>query len=57
MDDFPALKAWEERMWARDAVKEGANAPGPYVMKERLMDASKIEAYAEETSKWVLGRK
>ncbi|KAK3111270.1 Glutathione S-transferase 2 [Teratosphaeriaceae sp. CCFEE 6253] len=39
--DFPALHAWEERMWSRPAVQKGANIPDPYKMKELLADKEK----------------
>lgn len=29
LDEFPALKAWDERMWSRPAVKKGADVPEP----------------------------
>lgn len=32
INDFPNLKAWEDRMWAREGVKKGANVPDPYKM-------------------------
>ena len=38
IDEFPHLKAWEERMWARPALKKGANVPDRYGMKELLQD-------------------
>ncbi len=42
IEDFPALKAWEERMWARQAVQKGAGIPDPYKMKELLADKEKV---------------
>lgn len=53
VDDFPALKAWEERMWARPALKKGANVPDPYKLKELLQDKEKMERYAAESRQWV----
>ncbi|GAB7353124.1 hypothetical protein MBLNU459_g3663t1 [Dothideomycetes sp. NU459] len=46
IDDFPTLKQWEERMWARDAVKKGANVPSPYKMKEILANKEATEKAA-----------
>ncbi|KAF2719428.1 glutathione S-transferase II [Polychaeton citri CBS 116435] len=51
---FPTLKAWEERMWARPAVKKGANVPEPYKIKELMADKERAEAYAKESSNWVM---
>ena len=46
INDFPTLKKWEERMWARPAVKKGANVPDPYRMKEMLADKEEMEKHA-----------
>lgn len=53
IDDFPHLKAWEERMWARPALKKGANVPSPYGMKELLKDKEKMEKHAAQSRQWV----
>ena len=53
IDHFPLLKAWEERMWARDAVKKGANVPDPYRMKELLADKEAMEKHAAKSREWV----
>jgi len=53
IEEFPTLKAWEERMWARPAVQKGANVPDPYRMKELLADKEATEKYAAESSKWI----
>lgn len=50
IDDFPTLKKWEERMWARPAVKKGANVPEPYKMKELLQDKEAMEKHAAKAS-------
>jgi len=50
---FPHLKAWEERMWARPAVKKGANIPDPYKMKEHLSDKERMERHANQSKEWV----
>lgn len=41
------------RMWARPALKKGANVPDPYKLKELLQDKEKMEKYAAESRKWV----
>ncbi|KAF7187274.1 Glutathione S-transferase-like protein gedE [Pseudocercospora fuligena] len=53
IEPFPHLKAWEERMWARPAVKKGANVPDPYRMKELLADKEAMEKHAAESKKWI----
>ncbi|TKA30972.1 hypothetical protein B0A50_01940 [Salinomyces thailandicus] len=53
LDDFPHLKKWEERMWARPALKKGANVPDPYKLKELLQDKEKMDRHAAEARNWV----
>jgi hypothetical protein len=50
IDDFPNLKKWEDRMWARDALKKGANVPEPYGMKELLANKEEMEKHAAKVS-------
>lgn len=50
IEDFPHLKAWEDRMWARPAVQKGANVPDKYTMKEKMKDKATMEKYAAEVS-------
>lgn len=38
LEAFPHLKAWEERVWARPAVKKGADVPEPFNIKRILAD-------------------
>jgi glutathione S-transferase len=35
-------------MWARPAVKKGANVPDPYTMKELLQDKEGMEKHAAQ---------
>ena len=37
-------------MWARPAVKAGANVPEPYRMKEMLQDKEAMEKHAAKVS-------
>lgn len=53
IDHFPALKAWEERMWERPALQKGANVPTPYKMKELLANKDEIEKHAQQGRDWV----
>ena len=53
IDDFPTLKKWEERMWARPAVQKGANVPDPYKLKELLQDKEAMERHAAQSRAWV----
>lgn len=53
IDDFPALKTWEERMTARPGVEKGRHVPDPHTIKELLKDKSKVEAHAAKAREWV----
>ncbi|KAG9203770.1 hypothetical protein G6514_002385 [Epicoccum nigrum] len=53
IDDFPNLKAWEERMAKRSGVEKGRHVPDPHTIKELLKDKAKMEHHASEARKWV----
>lgn len=53
IDEFPALKAWEDRMASRPGVEKGRHVPDPHKIKELLKNKEEMERHAEETRKWV----
>ncbi|KAF3006665.1 hypothetical protein E8E13_008419 [Curvularia kusanoi] len=53
IDDFPNLKAWEERMAQRSGVEKGRHVPDRHTIKELLKDKEKMEHHAAESRKWV----
>lgn len=53
IEDYPNLKAWEERMAERAGVEKGRHVPDPHKIKELLKDKAKMEQYAAESRKWV----
>ncbi|KAH9873373.1 hypothetical protein J1614_005771 [Plenodomus biglobosus] len=53
IDDYPALKAWEERMVARPGVEKGRHVPDPHTIKELLKDKAKADAQAAKARDWV----
>lgn len=53
IDEFPALKAWEERMLARPGVEKGRHVPDRHRMKELLKDPKKMEEHAAKSRTWV----
>lgn len=53
IDNFPKLKAWEERMTARAGVEKGRHVPDRHTIKELLKDKEKMEKHAAESRKWV----
>lgn len=54
IEDYPYLKAWEDRMWARPAVKKGADVPDKYTMKERMKDKETMDKHAAEVSTFLV---
>lgn len=46
IDQYPALKAWEERMLQRPAVEKGRHVPVPHKIKEMLKDKKAMEEVA-----------
>jgi glutathione S-transferase len=55
IEEFPALKAWEDRMAQREGVEKGRHVPEPHTVKERLKDKKLMEETAAEAKKWILG--
>ncbi|KAF2020594.1 glutathione S-transferase [Aaosphaeria arxii CBS 175.79] len=53
IEEFPAVKAWEERMAAREGVEKGRHVPDPHTIKELMKDKKKLEEKAEESRRWV----
>jgi glutathione S-transferase len=53
IDEFPSLKAWEERMTARPGVDKGRHVPDPHTIKELLKDKAKMEEHAAKSRAWV----
>ncbi len=47
LSEFPALKAWEERMFERPGVQEGRQVPGGGHQRESLQDAEKVKQFEE----------
>ncbi|KAL2043229.1 hypothetical protein N7G274_004289 [Stereocaulon virgatum] len=53
IEEFPNLKAWEERMLARPGVEKGRHVPQPHRIKEMLADKEAMEKHAAESAKWI----
>lgn len=53
IDEFPHLKAWEERMAQRPGVEKGRHVPSPHTIKELLKDKEAVERHAAQTREWV----
>jgi glutathione S-transferase len=53
INEFPALKSWEERMLARPGVEKGRHVPDPNHMKELLKNPKKMEEEAAKSRAWV----
>ncbi|CAG8959226.1 hypothetical protein HYFRA_00012584 [Hymenoscyphus fraxineus] len=53
MDEFPNLKAWDDRMLARPGVEKGRHVPSPHTIKELLKDKEASDAAAAQAREWV----
>jgi glutathione S-transferase len=53
INDFPTLKAWEERMEKRPGVAKGQDIPVPFELKRVLRDKKKTEEHAASSRAWV----
>lgn len=53
IDEFPALKAWDDRMLTRPGVEKGRHIPDPHRMKELQKDPDAIKKHAEQSKKWI----
>jgi glutathione S-transferase len=53
IDDFPTLKAWEERMTNRPGVEKGRHVPDHHGIKDLLKDKEKMDKHAADARKWV----
>jgi hypothetical protein len=47
-DKFPKLKAWVDKLLARDAIVDGLNVPEPFTLLEDLKDPEKLKKKADE---------
>ena len=53
IEEFPHLKAWDERMEKRPGTEKGRHVPEKHAIKELLKDKDKAERHAQEAAKWV----
>lgn len=53
LDEFPAVKAWEDRMAQRPAFEKGRHVPTPHTIKDVLKDPKKIEEHMKKGNAWV----
>ncbi|XHF97653.1 hypothetical protein AWENTII_001230 [Aspergillus wentii] len=53
IDEFPHLKAWEDRMAARDGVEKGRHVPSRHTIKDLLKDKAQVDKHAAESRAWI----
>lgn len=53
IEEFPALKAWEEKMLQRPGVEKGRHVPTPHTIKEVLKDKEATDRHAKQASEWI----
>ncbi|KAL4953831.1 glutathione S-transferase [Aspergillus filifer] len=55
IEEFPNLKAWEERLAARPGVSKGQDVPDKFKIKELLADKKRADEEAAKARAWVQG--
>ncbi|PCH06774.1 Zinc finger, CCHC-type [Penicillium occitanis (nom. inval.)] len=53
IEEFPHLKAWEEKLAAREGVEKGRHVPERHTIKEVLKDKDQIAKHSAHTLQWV----
>ena len=53
IDEFPHVKAWEERMLKRPGVEKGRHVPTPHFMKEILANKEETDKLAARIAEWM----
>lgn len=54
INEFPALKTWEERMLARPGVEKGRHVPDRHTMKDLAKKTpEEIQRHEEEARAWI----
>lgn len=53
IEEFPHLKAWEDRMAQREGVEKGRHVPSPHTIKDLLKNKDAMEKSAAQTREWV----
>ena len=53
IEEFPHLKAWEERMAQREGVEKGRHVPSPHRIKDLLKDKAAMEKQAAAARDWI----
>lgn len=57
INDFPHLKAWEDRLAAHEGVKKGKDQPTPHRVKELTKNPELLAQESAKASAWILGKK
>lgn len=53
IDEFPHLKAWEEKLAAHDGVEKGRHVPDKHNVKELLKDKELAAKHGAAGAQWV----
>ena len=54
IDEFPHLKAWEDRVLKIPGVEKGRHVPKPHRMKELLANKEETEKHAQSARSWII---
>ncbi|KZF22172.1 glutathione S-transferase II [Xylona heveae TC161] len=53
IEEFPHLKAWEEKLLARPGFEKGRHVPSPHTIKEKIKDQAAAAREAEKAKQWI----
>lgn len=53
LSEFPALKAWEERMLERPAVEKGRHVPDPHTIRDLGKNPEEVKKHEAESAAWI----
>lgn len=54
IEEFPNVKAWEEKLTARPGVDKGKDIPKKLNVKEKIKDPKFADEYAKKASQWIM---
>ncbi|OGE50613.1 hypothetical protein PENARI_c016G11860 [Penicillium arizonense] len=53
IEEFPHVKAWEERIAQRPGIEKGRHVPSPHNIKDLIKDKATMDKHAADTRAWV----
>jgi glutathione S-transferase len=53
IEEFPHVKAWEERIVQRPAMEKGRHVPSPHTIKDLIKDKATMDKHAADARAWI----